>query len=79
MENRGNFIWIKKKTKKKANSFEVKCGEITVTKVNTVKYLGLQIDNNLSGTSVIEDFIKKSNTRIRMLYRYNDMLNLEMR
>ena len=64
---------------KRTNSFDVKCGEIKVKNVNSVKYLGLQIDNNLSGTSVIEDIIKKCNTRLKFLYRYNDMLNLEVR
>ena len=64
---------------KRTNSFDVKCGEIKVKNVNSVKYLGLQIDNNLSGTSVIEEIIKKCNTRLKFLYRYNDMLNLEVR
>ena len=64
---------------KRTNSFDVKCGEIKVKNVNSVKYLGLQIDNNLSGTSVIEEIIKKCNTRLKILYKYNDMLNLEVR
>ena len=68
-----------KRKLKRDHSFEVKCGEIKVNNVNSVKYLGLQIDNNLSGTSVIADIVKKCNTRLRFLYRYNDMLNIEMR
>ena len=73
------ILFGSKRKLKRANSFDVKCGEIKVKNVNSVKYLGLQIDNNLSGTSVIEDIIKKCNTRLKFLYRYNDMLNLEVR
>ena len=73
------ILFGSKRKLKRDHSFEVKCGEIKVTNVNSVKYLGLQIDNNLSGTSVIADIVKKCNTRLRFLYRYNDMLNIEMR
>ena len=48
------ILFGSKRKLKRANSFDVKCGEIKVKNVNSVKYLGLQIDNNLSGTSVIE-------------------------
>ena len=68
-----------KRKLKRVNSFAVRCGEIKVTNVKSVKYLGLQIDNDLSGKSVLEDIIKKCNTRLKFLYRYNDMLNLEVR
>ena len=73
------ILFGSKRKLKRANSFDVKCGEIKVKNVKSVKYLGLQIDNNLSGTSVIEDIVKKCNTRLKFLYRYNDMLNLEVR
>ena len=33
----------------------------------------------MSGTSVIEEIINKCNTRLKFLYRYKDILNLEMR
>ena len=73
------ILFGSKRKLKRTNSFDVKCGEIKVKNVKSVKYLGLQIDNNLSGTSVIEDIVKKCNTRLKFLYRYNDMLNLEVR
>ena len=73
------ILFGSKRKLKRVNSFEVRCGEIKVTNVKSVKYLGLQIDNDLSGKSVLEDIIKKCNTRLKFLYRYNDMLNLEVR
>merc|ERR1712240_505693 len=73
------ILFGSKRILKRVNSFEVRCGEIKVTNVKSVKYLGLQIDNDLSGKSVLEDIIKKCNTRLKFLYRYNDILNLEVR
>ena len=60
-------------------SFNVKCGNKTIKHVNSVKYLGLQIDNDLSGTSIINIIIKNVKSRQRFLYRYKDLLNFESR
>ena len=54
------ILFVSKRKLKKANSFDVKCEEIKVKNVKSVKYLGLQIDNNLSGTIVIEDIVKNA-------------------
>merc|ERR1712240_750337 len=40
------ILFGSKRKLKRVNSFEVRCGEIKVTNVKSVKYLGLQIDNN---------------------------------
>ena len=53
------ILFGSKRKLKRVNSFAVRCGEIKVTNVKSVKYLGLQIDNDLSGKSVLEDIIKK--------------------
>ena len=73
------ILFGSKRKLKRVNSFAVKCGDIKIANVNRVKYLGLQIDNDLSGTSVIEEITNKCNTRLKFLYRYKDILNLEMR
>ena len=73
------ILFGSKRKLKSVNSFIVRCGEIEVKNVNSVKYLGLQIDNDLSGTGVIENIINKCNTRLKFLYRYNEILNLEAR
>ena len=73
------ILFGSKRKLKSINSFIVRCGEIEVKNVNSVKYLGLQIDNDLSGTGVIESIINKCNTRLKFLYRYNEILNLEAR
>merc|ERR1712240_799308 len=63
------FLFGSKRKLKRVNSFEVRCGEIKVINVKIVKYLDLQIDNDLSGKSVLEDIIKKCNARIKFFYR----------
>ena len=44
-------------------SFEVKCGNTIINNVNEVKYLGLQIDNNLSG-----DFASMTHTSLTYIH-----------
>ena len=66
LEKTEAILFGSKRKLKRTNSFDVKCEEIKVKNVNSVKYLGLQIKNNLSGTSVIEDIIKKCNSRLKM-------------
>ena len=60
-------------------SFEVKCGNTIINNVNEVKYLGLQIDNNLSGENAVMNDLKKANSPLKFLYRYKDMLNFSSR
>ena len=44
------------------------CGQ-TVTATKSVKYLGLEIDNVLSGEQMASDIIKKVNSRLKFMYR----------
>ena len=69
-------------TKRKLNKLEplnVKCGDISIKNVFKVKYLGIEINNTLSGADIVTNIIKKTNTRLKFLYRYKDMLNFSIR
>ena len=44
-----------------------------------MKYLGLQLDEDLAGESIVNEISKKVNSRLRFLYRYKDYLNKESR
>ena len=57
------------------NSFEVKCNNEVIKHVNSVKYLGLQIDNDLAGYNIVKGILKKVNSRLKFLYRHKDMLS----
>jgi len=37
-----------------------------------VKYLGLVIDNTLSGESIVQNIISKVNGKLKFLYRHNN-------
>ena len=74
-----SILFGSKRKLKKVESFDVKCGNESIKHVNSVKYLGVQIDNDLSGNSIVKDIVKKVNLRLRFLYRYKELLNFESR
>ena len=74
-----SILFGSKRKLKKVESFNVKCGNESIKHVNSVKYLGVQIDNDLSGNSIVKDIVKKVNLRLRFLYRYKELLNFESR
>ena len=74
-----SILFGSKRKLKKVESFDVKCGNESIKHVNRVKYLGVQIDNDLSGNSIVKDIVTKVNLRLRFLYRYKELLNFESR
>ena len=69
------ILFGSKRKLNKVESFDVKCGDININNVNSVKYLGVQIDNTLSGENIVMNIIKKCNSRLKFLYRHKDMLD----
>jgi len=63
----------------RVNSFEVKCNNEIINNVKNVKYLGVQLDNDLAGSSIVSDLIRKVSNRLNFLYRYKDLLNYNYR
>ena len=55
-----SMIFCSKRKLKDVKSFEVRCENIRINNVNEVKYLGLQIDSNLSGENAVINILKKS-------------------
>ncbi len=49
--------------------FGVKCKNTPIDSVSEVKYLGIKIDETLSGDGILEIMVKKYNGRIKFLYR----------
>ena len=69
-------------TKRKQNSvqdFSVKCNGKTINKSSSVKYLGVNLDNTLSGESIASNVIKKASGRLKFLYRHSNCLNFKSR
>ena len=53
----------------KVDKFQVTCNEHNITAQSSVKYLGINIDKFLSGEIIINNIIKKVNSRLKFLYR----------
>ncbi len=59
----------------RVDDFNVACDGKIITPTNSVKYLGITLDNDLSGESVAESIIKKTSSRLSFLYRQRKFLN----
>ena len=70
-----SILFGSKRKLRKVTSFEVKCNNEVIQNVNSVKYLGLQIDNDLAGDNIVKGITKKANSRLKFLYRHKDMLS----
>lgn len=77
--NKESILFGSKKKLSKVTSFDVKCNNENIKHVKNVKYLGLQIDNDLVGDSIVNGILKKANSRLKFLYRNNYMLNFSCR
>ena len=73
-KNWGNLIGSKRKLHK-VTSFAVKCDNEIIQNVHSVKYMGIQLDEDLAGESIVKEIIKKSNSKIRFLHRYKELLH----
>ena len=74
-----SILFGSKKRLNDVNNFEVKCDNVAIKNVTTVKYLGLKLNNNLSGDIIVDEIVKKANSRLSFLYRYKDSLNEKCR
>lgn len=50
-------------------NFQVKCNDHLIKSTNSVKYLGVHIDNFLNCEQIVSNVIKKVDARLRFLYR----------
>jgi hypothetical protein len=54
---------------KKVSNFSVQCTGHTISAQKSIKYLGIEIDQHLSGEEVAKHVICKANARLKFLYR----------
>ena len=50
-----------------------------ITPSTEVKYLGLKLNNTLSGDEIVNNIIGKSTSRLKLLYRHKDLFNKKTR
>ena len=63
----------------KANKLNIKYGEYDIEQKQSVIYLGVILDNNLSGRSMAEYILSKINNKLRFLYRKQKFLDKDTR
>ena len=68
-----------KRKLQRVDTFAVKCDDKIIKNVKSVKYLGVQLDEDLAGESIVKEILKKANSRLKFLYRCKDALNFNTR
>ena len=69
----------KRKLKLVNNNFQVTCYNVAIKNVTCVKYLGIYLNNCLSGEPIINDIVTKANNRIKIFYKFRDILDKNCR
>ena len=57
----------------------VLCGEVNISSKQSVRYLGVDLDQLLDGSKIADNILKKSNSRLTFLKRQANCLNFMSR
>ena len=64
---------------KKASNFSITYKDHVIKPVSNLKYLGVQLDQHLSGEVMAEETLKKATSRLKFLYRHSNFFNQKLR
>ena len=73
------ILFRSKKKLKKVKDFQVMCNGHVNEHTTSLKYLGLNIDNLLSGELAVNKLLSKVNARLKFMYRHSKSLSLRER
>lgn len=73
------IIFGPKRKLKKVKEFQIQCNDHVIYSQSKIKYLGIDIDQNLSGEITVNSIIKKVNSRLKFMYRKASCLSTETR
>ena len=74
-----SILFASKRKSKDKIKLQVTCNETKIECKENVKYLGMVLENNLSGSMTVRKVIKKVNNGLRFLYRKKDLLKFQER
>ena len=74
-----SILFSSKGNTRKIDGFEVKYKDQTVQRKESVKYLGVHLTSQVSFSSLVESIVKKANSRLKFLYRYQNCMDLHAR
>ena len=73
------ILFGSKRKLRKAEEFYIECNGHKIKAQNSVKYLGLNLDNQLSGEAIVNNIVQKVNARLKFLYRQCSFLEEKLR
>ena len=73
------IIFGSKRKLRKINNFSVECNGHTIKAQRSVKYLGLTLDDQLTGEAIVNSIVQKVNGRLKFLYRQCNFLEEKLR
>ena len=73
------MIFGSKRKLKHVKDFQLICRNHVIKGQESIKYLGLTLDQDVSGTSIVQSLIKKSSSKLKFLYRQANFLNQDAR
>ena len=73
------IIFGSKRKLRKINNFSVECNGHTFKAQRSVKYLGLTLDDQLTGEAIVNSIVQKVNGRLKFLYRQCNFLEEKLR
>jgi len=72
-----SILFGSKQRLKQHDSISVTCAGNTIGSKSCVKYIGIDLDQSLSGDHIVDKVVNKSNAKIKFLYRQARNVNLE--
>jgi hypothetical protein len=73
------IVFSSKRKQHLTRGFTVNLYEHVIKPTKEVKYLGLKLDNTLSGDTVVKEILSKCSNRLKFLYRHRNSLNFNTR
>ena len=74
-----SILFGTKKRLRISSEMNVTCGETMVASTNSVRYLGVDLNQSLDGNYIAENILKKGNSRLKFLWRHANFLNTNSR
>ena len=73
------IVFTSKRKKHLTTNFSVSCNGKELLSKSEVKYLGLKLDQSLSGESIVNSIVSKCSSILKFLYRHSRVLNQNSR
>ena len=73
------ILFGSKRRLKGIDKFTVKYKDCTIVSRDSVKYLGITLDSNLSGEKIVANISAKAIGKLKFLYRYGQVLSSQLR